>query len=115
MTASVPALSYETVQILKEAGEYLDKNYAFSPRMIDTAKRYGLSMFHFSRSFKQYYGISFKQALLHRKVEQAKKYLKSGMSQQDIVLKLRFATQSHFCATFKRLASIPPGQFRDGH
>ena len=103
-------VSVGTAAIMKRAGKYVDRHYTKNIRLSDVAKKFGMSQYHFSRSFHRYFSMTFKRMILTRKVEKAKEYLRKGVTQKDVVVYLKFSTQSHFCATFRKITGVPPGQ-----
>ena len=79
----------------------------------DLADAAGLSVYHFSRAFRQSMGTSPYQYLLARKVERAKSLLaEPGKSVADVAISLGFARQNHFARVFKKQTGISPKEFR---
>jgi AraC family transcriptional regulator len=70
-----------------------------------------LSVFHFSRLFKNTLGVSPYQFVLNMKVDYAKNLIKSKKSISDIAHALAFTDSAHFCNAFKKLTGCSPLQF----
>jgi AraC family transcriptional regulator len=69
-----------------------------------------LSVFHFSRLFKNTVGVSPYQFVLRMKIEFAKNLIKSKQSIGDIAYSLGFTDSAHFCNAFKKLTGQSPLQ-----
>jgi AraC family transcriptional regulator len=71
-----------------------------------------LSVFHFSRLFKNTVGVSPYQFVLRMKIEYAKKCIRHRESVADIADKLGFTDSAHFCNTFKKVTGHSPLQYK---
>jgi AraC-like DNA-binding protein len=69
-----------------------------------------LSVFHFSRLFKNTVGVSPYQFVLRMKIEYAKKFIKRKEPIGDIAYRLGFTDSAHFCNTFKKFTGQAPLQ-----
>lgn len=68
---------------------------------------------HFSRKFKQYFGISFSSYLEKRKIEKAKSLLiNTSASMTDIAHQCGFNDSSYFSSTFKKHTQLKPLEMR---
>jgi AraC family transcriptional regulator len=77
------------------------------------AAKVGMSYFHFSRAFKQSMGVSPVAYMIEGRVEQAKKLLaETDVPISEIAQRVGFSSQSHFSATFRKLARTTPQAFR---
>jgi len=70
-----------------------------------------LSIFHFSRLFKNTLGMSPYQFVLQLKIEYAKRLIKQKHPIGDIAYKLGFTDSAHFCNAFKKITGQSPLQF----
>jgi len=78
-------------------------------RLPTLARECGLSISHFCRAFKQSFGLSVHQYVIHRRIEYAKFLLKSSSSSlAEIALQSGFCDQAAFSRTFGRLAGTSP-------
>ncbi len=69
-----------------------------------------LSVFHFSRLFKNTVGVSPYQFVLRMKIEFSKNLIKRKQPIGDIAYSLGFTDSAHFCNAFKKLTGISPLQ-----
>jgi len=70
------------------------------------------SKYHLLRLFKRYYGQTPKQYLTIRRLEEAKKYLKTGMSVSEACYSVGFETPSSFSTLFKSKIGLSPSEFQ---
>lgn len=70
-----------------------------------------LSVFHFSRLFKNTIGVSPYQFVLQLKIEYAKRLIKQRVSIGEIAYMLGFTDSAHFCNAFKKIVGQSPLQF----
>ncbi len=92
-------------EIERRYGEYLSLTYF--------AGKHHVNPSYLSREFRRFFGISFKQYLLAKRLSGAKEYLKySRMSVGEIAERTGFETPSYFVRIFKRAEGISPLAFR---
>ncbi len=77
------------------------------------AARIGYSEYYLSRKFKKETGKSVNEYIRDARINQAKILLETTqMSIQDISERLCFGTRSFFAGTFRKIAGMPPAEYR---
>lgn len=100
---------------LRRVQLFVEANLGGPIHLNDLALRAGLSLFHFSRAFKQSAGMTPRAFVEERRVERAKRLLtESALPLADIAGECGFGTQSHLTTTFKRRTGFTPGAYRRG-
>jgi AraC-like DNA-binding protein len=83
-----------------------------SLRLATLAKACGLSVSHFTRSFKQSFGMPAHSYVMYRRVEFAKDLLKnSSVSLSEIALQSGFCDQAAFSRTFSKWVGTSPSRW----
>lgn len=77
------------------------------------AEQFYLSESSLRRKFKEEIGMSVSEYMHHRKIEEAKMMIQSGIPIGEIAKKLGFYDFSHFYRTFKKYSGMTPQHFRD--
>ena len=99
---------------VRRAIEYIHANLADSVHLEDIAGAVGLSVFHFSRTFRDTTGLAPHRYLTGARIERVKALLlESGLSLAAIAEEAGFSDQSHMSKVFRRLAGTTPKHFRD--
>jgi AraC family transcriptional regulator len=72
-----------------------------------------LSLYHFSRSFKESIGVGPQRYVMQRRLERAKALRRrTNQPLAGIAREAGFADQSHLNSAFRREIGVTPGQFR---
>src|SRR5262245_50420727 len=88
--------------------EHLDEHIPL-PTLAGLAR---LSPYHFSRAFKQSFGVPPHRYHIQRRIERAKMLLaKSAMSVTEVGAAMGFSETSSFTSTFRRLTGITPSAY----
>jgi AraC-like DNA-binding protein len=98
---------------LELARSYLHDRIAANPSLEQLAAIAGLSPFHFSRLFRQAFGLPPHAYQNHLRIERAKELLKRGGSAAAIAYDLGFSDQSHFIRRFRRHVGVTPQRYMD--
>lgn len=81
----------------------------------DLAERANLSVFYFSRLFKQSTGFSPHEYILNHRVSNAKYLLRTtDFSVKKVAFCCGFSTASSFCTNFKKRVGVSPLKYRQG-
>ena len=109
----------ETVQAsgtnyhIRQAVDYIEKHFKEDLSAADIAARMGFSREHFSRIFREYTGVTFKQFLTSLRLAVAYRLLVgTEMSTMDIALSAGFSDSQNFSRHFKQRYGCPPAEYR---
>lgn len=104
------SLSRQSVRRMKE---HIDEHIAGSLSIQELAAACGYSPTHFTRVFKQSFGMPVHQFVMQRRIELARAMLNSDTcSLAEIAIGCGFSSQAHFNSAFKRYEGTTPGNFR---
>jgi AraC family transcriptional regulator len=96
---------------LKKLIDYVQANIHGVVTLDEMAASVYLSVFHFSRLFKNTVGISPYRFVLNMKIDYSKKLIKSKRPISDIAYALAFTDSAHFCNAFKKHTGYSPLQY----
>ncbi|MEM6736223.1 MAG: AraC family transcriptional regulator [Bacteroidota bacterium] len=102
----------EQINAVIAVRNYIDSNYDTDLNLDLLSKIQFISKYHLLRLFKKYYGLTPRQYLINKRIEQAKKYLKNGMSVTETCFAVGFESLSSFSVLFKTKTGKSPIQFR---
>ncbi|MEO1400651.1 MAG: AraC family transcriptional regulator [Cyanobacteria bacterium J06635_1] len=108
-------------QRLAQVIDYVEAHLTEDLSLNNLALVSGLSKFHFSRLFKQAFGLTPHRYLMKRRVERAAMLLKQSGHKQDsltiaqIAHQFGFTDQSHFTRVFKQVKGLTPKRFLQKH
>ena len=92
--------------------DYIEASLAEEIGLDELAAIAGLSKYHFSRTFKQTFGLTPHRYLMQRRVQRATDALKTSPSGiARVAHQFGFADQSHFTRVFKQVQGLTPKQF----
>jgi AraC family transcriptional regulator len=93
--------------------QYIEENLSEQISLAELAERAQLSVFHFSRAFKQSFGMPPHRYHTSRRIERAKILLaKPNQSVTDIALDMGFSDTSSFTTKFRKSAGRTPTEYR---
>lgn len=91
---------------------YIDANLGKLISLTDLAGIAGLSPYHFIRSFKNSFGMTPVQFMLHKRINLARRLIASGESLANVAHECAFVSQSHMSTMFKRVVGMTPGAYQ---
>lgn len=101
---------------LRRVLDFIESHLTDDISLDDLAREACLSPYHFSRLFHKATGRPPHRYLTERRIREAQKMLKSdGSSISTISLDTGFGSQSNFTRTFRKIAGVTPGQYRELH
>lgn len=97
----------------KRVADYIEARLDARLRIADMAALANLSSFHFSRAFKQSFGMPPHRYHMMRRVEAAKTLLsETATPMTEIALRLGFSEASSLSAGFRRMTGVSPSAYR---
>jgi AraC family transcriptional regulator len=97
----------------RRVADYIEEHVADDIPLVTLAELARLSPFHFSRSFKQSFGMPPQRYHAHRRIERAKQLLANReLSITAIALDVGFSDTTTFSAAFHRLTGQTPTRYR---
>lgn len=113
--ASSPSDSYFALWQVRKLIEFLNTDARPMLAVEQLAQVIGHSRSHFTRIFKNSFGVSPAMFLMYRRLEKVRWTMRnSHLTLTDIALEFGFCDQSHFCRSFKRETGISPRAWRCG-
>ena len=108
------AVKNEYRQLFLEVLDYIDDHYMEDLTLEDIAASTGFSMYHFSRLFKQYTNMNFKDYLCQKRTHAATiLLLNSDLSVTEIAFEVGFSSISSFYRSFNQQENCAPGEYRE--
>lgn len=95
--------------------QFIAENTCGNIRVEDLAKLSGMSIYHFSRCFKQSVGASPHQYLMRVRVLKSRDLLSrrgADLSLSGVAYECGFADQAHFTRVFKKITGATPAHYR---
>lgn len=91
---------------------YIDNNLEKEINLILLTNIGYASKFHLLRLFKKYYGLTPKQYITDKRIEQSVKNLKSGMTVTETCFSVGFECPSSFSTLFKDKTGLTPTEYK---
>ncbi len=108
---STTSLSPARPNRIEDAKAYINANYAEGFGLQELARLTGLSIFHFTRSFKKAVGLSPLAYRNQRRVHEARARLLDGQPISQVALDVGYADQSHLTRQFQRIVGSSPRRY----
>ena len=98
--------------MLKKATDHIEKNYAQKVTIEELAELSGYSASHFTREFRNAYGVSPIQYLNHIRITHAKNLIKAGQHTiTQIARECGFSNVYYFSSYFKKVTGVSPKDY----
>lgn len=99
---------------VSQVRDYIDAHLSDQIRLKDLAQLLGMSIFHFSRQFKETMHMAPYQFVMRTRLAYAKSLLRSQLTLNisDIAFQCGFSSQSHFSHHFRKAVGVSPKIYR---
>lgn len=91
---------------------FIDNNFEKALDLDFLSEEHFTSKYHLLRLFKKYYGLTPRQYLIDKRIEQSKEQLKNGMSVTETCFAVGFESLGSFSSLFKTKTGKSPSQYR---
>jgi two-component system response regulator YesN len=99
---------------IKKAQEYIKKHYQKDISLEDVSRQVDISLYYFSKLFKDVVGENFIDYLTRIRIEAAKKLLQSESSIKEVAVDVGYKDSNYFSRIFKKCVGITPTEFKEG-
>ncbi|WP_173472643.1 response regulator [Eubacterium ruminantium] len=104
-----------TVDIIKNAQTYIEKNYSKDLILDDVSKELKISPYYFSKLFKKRTGSTFIEYVTAVRIEKSKELLRNtSKSMKEICIEVGYADANYFSRTFKKNVGVTPSEYKEG-
>jgi two-component system response regulator YesN len=104
----------EKFVLFKAVEQYITDNLKEDINLKDTATKFNLSPYYFSRTFKKVFGYNFSDYLNLIRINKAKKLLKDdSLSIKEICYLVGYSDPNYFSKVFKKYEGVTPTEYRD--
>lgn len=99
-------------QVIQDVLHYIDQHYADMLYVNEIAESVHLNAIYLNRIFKRYTGVPLQQYIIDRRLAQAQKMLRDGISPMDVCFACGFRNYSNFSRTFTNHVKVSPKQYQ---
>ena len=100
------------LDVTGQVRRYIALNYMEALTVEDMAQRFGLNRRYLSRIFKERYGESVKEYIVHVRMEKAKGFLSSGHSVSETALLTGYGDVFNFSKMFRKTIGVSPLEYK---
>ncbi|MGD1833902.1 MAG: response regulator transcription factor [Sphaerochaetaceae bacterium] len=98
---------------IRDALDLIDRKYKNNISLEELARELGLTSTYLSKLFKREVGIKFKEYILQKQMDEAKRLLRETNDKiYEIAEAVGFSDQHYFSDVFKRMTSLTPLEYR---
>jgi AraC-like DNA-binding protein len=94
-----------------QAKLFIDADYMHPIDLDNISEEASFSKFHFIRLFKQAYGKTPHQYLVHVRIEKAKELLRNNIAVTDACFSVGFESPGSFSTLFKKMTGLSPSAY----
>lgn len=102
----------QQIQTIIETRQFIDTNFEKDLNLDVLSDVKSTSKYHLQRLFKRYYGLTPRQYLIDKRIEQSKKNLKKGMTVTETCFAVGFESLGSFSKLFKTKTGKSPSRYQ---
>ncbi|KZL90266.1 response regulator [Clostridium magnum] len=92
---------------------YITENYSKDISLEKTAKKFNLSFYYFSRTFKEIFGVTFSEKLTSIRMDKAKELLsKVDSNIKEVCYEVGYNDPNYFSKAFKKYVGMSPSEYK---
>lgn len=99
---------------IEKAKAYIKAHYNKDISLEEVSRKVDISLYYFSKLFKNVVGENFIDYLTQIRIEAAKELLYSEMSIKEIAIEVGYRDSNYFSRLFKKCVGITPTEFKEG-
>lgn len=105
----------EKKDIQRELKEYVDQHFREIEKIEDVAEEFNYNYTYLSRLFKKITGLSMNKYITHKRIEEAKKFMKThpGIGIQKVGEEVGYRDQHYFSRIFKGITGVSPSEYKE--
>ncbi len=100
---------------IEKAKQYILENYQRDISLEEVSRKVDISLYYFSKLFKDVVGENFIEYLTRVRIEAAKKLLRSELSIKEVAIEVGYKDSNYFSRLFKRCTGVTPTEFKEGN
>jgi len=98
---------------IEKAKEYIKEHYKNDISLEEVSRKVDISLYYFSKLFKDVVGENFIDYLTRIRIESAKELLQSGISIKEVAIEVGYRDSNYFSRLFKKCVGITPTEFKE--
>jgi two-component system response regulator YesN len=100
---------------IEKAKDYIQKNYKRDISLEEVSKYVDISLYYFSKLFKDVVGENFIDYLTNIRIEKAKELLVTDMNIKEVAIEVGYKDSNYFSRIFKKCVGVTPSEYREGY
>ncbi|WP_347401611.1 helix-turn-helix transcriptional regulator [Clostridium beijerinckii] len=101
------------MKLFESVKQFIRENIETELELEKVANNFGLSVYYFSRTFKEVTGINFSEYVNKCRIDVAKELLSTGeMNVKEVCYKVGYNDPNYFSKVFKKYEGVSPANFK---
>lgn len=99
---------------IQKAQDFIKENYKKDISLEEVSRKVDISLYYFSKLFKDVVGENFIDYLTRIRMESAKELLRSELSIKEVAVEVGYKDSNYFSRIFKKCVGVTPTEFKEG-